>query len=83
MGSGAETWGLAAGSPQWGWVGPTPCAEGFSLQTQLLRRQQTKEGSGFLVGIQRDAEPVVGAGLSTRQRSADDLLSFAFCGGVC
>lgn len=54
LGTGAESWGLAAGSPQSGWAGPTSmCSEGFSLQTHLLRRKQTKEGSGFLVGVQR------------------------------
>lgn len=76
---GSGCWVPTAGM---GWSHPM-CLEGFSLQTQLLRRKQTKEGSGFLVGDQRDAEPVVGAGFSTLQSSAVDLLSFAFCGGVC
>lgn len=52
------------------------------VQTHLLRRKQTKEGSGSLVGAQRDAVPAVGGGSSTLQRSAGDLPSFAFC-GVC
>lgn len=82
LGAGAETWALAAGSPQLGWAGPTPmCPEGSSLQTQL-RRKQTREGSGSLVGVQRDAVPAVGGGFTTLQHSGD-LLFFAFCGGVC
>lgn len=33
--------------------------------------------------VQRDAVPVVGGHFTTLQHSGDDLLSFAFCGGVC
>lgn len=84
FGNWCQTWGLPAGSPQLGWAGPTSmCLEAFSLQTHLPRRKQTQEGSGFLVGVQRDAGPAVGGGFTTSQSSADDLPSFAFCGGVC